>query len=270
MVAIESVQLRDKTFMRVDKYPMSGINPATSRFEDMGIKYLFTLYMVSDNGSNIQLASCVLLDNGVIERFGVHRDFYGKGYGTMLINYVKAFASAKGYTSLKIYATPLIKVLRFFSNRGFNLLKEVTYNNETMKECELPIEKQKKPIEMMSYRNGHNPQLVDKINLIGNDPTRKPLFHSIVKFLANSYEEECNENICICGEITDEVVEQYSYDILTNVFDDKDLETIISYCRIDCWLGQDKERFKDLDEVIAHFNKRFHDTDIRVDDFFKK
>lgn len=258
MVAIDSIQLRDNLFIRVDKYPHSGINPKTNRYEDMGILYLFTLFTKIDNpNSNLQVASCVLYDNALVTRFGVHCDHYGKGYGTILINYVKAFASTKGYTSLKMYITPLTKLMMFFEKRGFKLLENETINGKLLVRAEMPLESSQEPKEVMSYRNGHNHHLVDKINWIGNDPTRKPMLHSILKFLAIEYGDECRQDACINGEITDDVIEQYGYDILTNVCDDRDLKTIISYCRIDSLLPQDKERFSNVDEIINHFNKPF-------------
>lgn len=258
MVAIESVQLRENLFMRVDKYPYGGINPTTHTFEDLGVQHLFSLYEETPSG-NILVANCILRDDRVMERFGVHRDFYGKGYGTMLIDYVKAFAKTKGYASIIAYIEPLASIMQFFSKRGFkfNIFGKVTINNKTLVKAEIPIEKRTEPIEMMSYRNGHNPSLVDKINWIGNDEVRKPLFLAILKFLAESYGNECRENACFKGEVTDDIIEQYGYDILTNVLDDTDLETIISHCRIGHMIAGDDNRFKSNEEVIKHFNQKF-------------
>ena len=262
MVAIESMQLRDNLFIRVDKYPYSGINPETKKFEDMGIFYLFTLYTKIDTpNSNLQLASCMLRDDSVLEHFGVHCDYYGKGYGTILLDYIKAFASTKGYTSLKMFITPLANLMIFFKKRGFTLKDNVAKNNKSLIEIEITLEPQPTLKEIMSYRNGHDSSLVDKINWIGNDPVRKPMLTSILKFLANQSADECRIDAGLEGEITDDVVEMYGYDILTQFCDDKDLETIISYCRIDCPLAKDKERYKSIDEVISHFNQKFPHED---------
>lgn len=261
MVAIESMQLRDNLFIRVDKYPYSGVNPKTNVYEDMGIKYLFSLYLKIENPtSNILVAQCTLRNDCLVERFGVHHEHYGKGYATILIDYVKAFASTKGYSSLKMYITPMTDVMEFFKRKGFDLLENVTINGKLLVEAEMTLEPKQELVEMMSYRNGHDSSLVDKINWIGNDPVRKPMLYSILKFLANQNANECQLDAGIEGEITDEVIELYGYDILTQFCDDKDLETIISYCRIDCPLAQDKERYKDIDEIINHFNQKFpHD-----------
>lgn len=258
MVAIESMQLRDNLFIRVDKYPYSGVNPTTKKFEDMGMRYLFTLFTKINNpNTNIQVASCILYDDSVLERFGVHQDFYGKGYGTILLDYIKSFASTKGYTSLKMYITPSTKRMMFFKKRGFTLLENETINGKLMVKAEVLLESKPQLKEMMSYRNGHDSSLVDKINWIGNDPVRKPMLTSILKFLANQSADECRMDTGLEGEITDEVIEMYGYDILTQFCDDNDLETIISYCRIDCPLAKDKERYGNIDEVIAHFNQKF-------------
>ncbi len=93
---------------------------------------------------------------------------------------------------------------------------------------------------IMSYNNGHNKELVDKIHIIGNDPQKIDRLYNILTFLANDYKDEVIEYVLDdeWGEyykenpLTYSEVSNHSYEILTNVCDDNDLETIISYCRL--------------------------------------
>lgn len=106
--------------------------------------------------------------------------------------------------------------------------------------------------QVMSYHNAHNKELVDKINWIANDPVRKSMLNKVIKFLIDSYSDECE----IIGYDTDD---QWSF--LTDICDDADLETIISYCRINSMLPNDSKIFKSSDEIIQHFSKPFPTND---------
>lgn len=99
--------------------------------------------------------------------------------------------------------------------------------------------------QIMDYNNGHSKNLVDKINWIANDPVRKTLFDNVLSFLGSVYSDEYDYN------------EDDKWGFLTNVCDDTDLETIITHCRIETFLPNDNERFKNCDELVKHYSKPF-------------
>ena len=121
----------------------------------------------------------------------------------------------------------------------------------------------------MGYHNGHDADLVDKIHLIANNEARKPMFYSILTFLAKQYADEVFPLIDrdelmqpwfvpSAEDINMMLVMNYSYEILSYVLDDKDLETIISFCRINEFLPNDYPHFHGLEELEEYFSQKLH------------
>lgn len=88
---------------------------------------------------------------------------------------------------------------------------------------------------VMSEDNGHNPDLVNDINLLHAQDDKSGLFTDILTLLAcRDIDELVEKNILPEGEnITPEFVKASATDILTHVCDDQDLQTILNYCRFD-------------------------------------
>lgn len=80
-------------------------------------------------------------------------------------------------------------------------------------------------IEIMDGTNGHNSNLVEKINTCYQ--VRKDSFRAIVKLLADRDKDEFET----CDPKTADI-ETLCFEYCQHVADDKDLETIISYCRL--------------------------------------
>lgn len=107
----------------------------------------------------------------------------------------------------------------------------------------------------MSYYNGHDKELVDKINLIGNHPTRKFFLSKILYFLTNAYNSEVENLFGVKGPYTQKFVDTFSYEILTHICDDNDLLTIISFCRINHLIKDDIKYHKNREDLIKYFNQ---------------
>lgn len=88
---------------------------------------------------------------------------------------------------------------------------------------------------IISPNNSHDKSLVEKINLIAFDANYMKDFHAIIHFLIARYIDEVKkllpkirerETLFGLGNI-----KPYITDILTHIYDDEDLKTIIHYCR---------------------------------------
>lgn len=86
---------------------------------------------------------------------------------------------------------------------------------------------------IMNADNGHDPELVNNINLLHTQTDKSGLFTDILTLLAcRDIDELIERNILPEGEnITPELVNASATDILTHVCDDQDLQTILNYCR---------------------------------------
>lgn len=80
-------------------------------------------------------------------------------------------------------------------------------------------------IEIMDGTNGHDSNLVEKINKCYQ--VRRDSFRAIVKFLADRDEDDFET----CDPKTADI-ETLCFEYCQHVADDTDLETIISYCRL--------------------------------------
>ena len=117
------------------------------------------------------------------------------------------------------------------------------------------VKKRSEIVCMMSYNNGHNPNLVDKINLIATIPNRLKLLYDILIFLANTYSDELEGIFGYQIVINKSNICNYSYTILTDICDDVDLNTIISYCRTETLIGGDNANgFNNHYDVKDYFN----------------
>lgn len=95
---------------------------------------------------------------------------------------------------------------------------------------------------IMNNTNGHNPDLVEKINNLYNNPKKKECFYTIIQALMyrdgeeiidkgittekNFYYSSCDWH----GEFY-RYAELFAHDYLMHVADDRDLEIIINFCR---------------------------------------
>lgn len=83
--------------------------------------------------------------------------------------------------------------------------------------------------DIMSYHNGHNKKLVDKLNELWDEEINRFNFSLIVKSLYTMYLEECyDKNICRLP-FSDPHYGDFLWEFLTNVCDDLDLERIIQF-----------------------------------------
>lgn len=83
--------------------------------------------------------------------------------------------------------------------------------------------------DIMSYHNGHNEKLVDKLNELWDEEVNRFNISLIVKSLYTMYLEECyDKNICRLP-LGDPHYGDFLWEFLTNVCDDLDLETIIQF-----------------------------------------
>ena len=83
--------------------------------------------------------------------------------------------------------------------------------------------------DIMSYHNGHNSVLVDKLNELWGEEINRFNFSLIVKSLYTMYSDECyDKNICRLP-FSDPHYGDFLWEFLTNVCDDLDLETIIQF-----------------------------------------
>lgn len=86
---------------------------------------------------------------------------------------------------------------------------------------------------IMDTDNGHNPELVNNINLLHSQTDKQGLFTDILTLIAcRDIDELIERGILPEGEnITPEFVNVSAKDILTHVCDDQDLQAILNYCR---------------------------------------
>lgn len=83
--------------------------------------------------------------------------------------------------------------------------------------------------DIMSYHNGHNRILVDKLNELWLDKKNHNNFGIIISALYVKYREECDDKGIHIVEQYDKFYEDFVWDFLTDVCDDCDLETIIKF-----------------------------------------
>ena len=83
--------------------------------------------------------------------------------------------------------------------------------------------------DIMSYHNGHNRILVDKLNELWLDKKNHNNFGIIISALYVKYREECDDKDIHIVEQYDKFYEDFVWDFLTDVCDDCDLETIIKF-----------------------------------------
>lgn len=132
--------------------------------------------------------------------------------------------NVKSITLSKIY-----KVDAETSEEAFNYVKEQIstfckrHNDVLLKNHIILVN------NIMSYNNGHNKQLVDKLNELWYDEKNRNNFHLILATLYTKYKEECEEKNINIYDINNKFYEDFVWDILTNVCDDVDLETIIKF-----------------------------------------
>lgn len=88
---------------------------------------------------------------------------------------------------------------------------------------------------VMNTDNGHNPDLVNDINLLYTQDSKRGLFTDILTLITcRDIDELVEKGILPEGEnITPEFVSASDTDILTRICDDQDLQTILAYCRFD-------------------------------------
>lgn len=123
----------------------------------------------------------------------------------------------------------------------FNYIKIYNVVSRTLNESKIE-EIKVETLDVMSEFNGHDESLVRKIrDMVNkainarNDCGIMTRFYTILTNLANDYIDKVNEKIVkeniTLPDITKEFVKKYSYEILTEVCDNNDLKTILSYCR---------------------------------------
>lgn len=83
--------------------------------------------------------------------------------------------------------------------------------------------------DIMSYHNGHNSVLVDKLNELWLDKKNHNNFEIIFYALYTKYQEECDDKGIRIVNRHNKFYEDFVWDFLTNVCDDCDLETIIKF-----------------------------------------
>lgn len=82
---------------------------------------------------------------------------------------------------------------------------------------------------IMSYHNGHNSVLVDKLNELWDEEINRFNISLIVESLYTMYSDECyDKNICRLP-FSDPHYGDFLWEFLTNVCDDLDLQTIIQF-----------------------------------------
>lgn len=84
--------------------------------------------------------------------------------------------------------------------------------------------------QIMHTYNHHNKTLVDKVNKCYRN--KNELFWEILNLMAVRDTKEIRDIIGVEEEINREFVETRATDILTHVFDDKDLNCIVEFCRV--------------------------------------
>lgn len=89
------------------------------------------------------------------------------------------------------------------------------------------------PADIMLTANGHDPELVKKINDLHSHKGYHTEFYEILTLIATrDLNEIVEKGILPEGEnLTEELVETVATDILTQVCDDEDLQTILGYCK---------------------------------------
>lgn len=83
--------------------------------------------------------------------------------------------------------------------------------------------------DIMSYYNGHNNDLVDKLNELWLDKKNHNNFGIIISALYVKYQEECDKKDIHFVEQYDKFYDCFVWNFLSNVCDDCDLETIIKF-----------------------------------------
>lgn len=86
---------------------------------------------------------------------------------------------------------------------------------------------------VMNTDNGHNPDLVNDINLLHTQDSKSGLFTDILTLIAcRDIDELIEKGILAEGEnITPKFINAFATDILTRICDDQDLQTVLAYCR---------------------------------------
>lgn len=89
------------------------------------------------------------------------------------------------------------------------------------------------PAYIMTATNGHDPELVKKINQLHSNEGYHTEFYEILTLIATrDLNELVEKGILPEGEnLTEELIKATASDILTNVCDDEDLQTILGYCK---------------------------------------
>ncbi len=129
----------------------------------------------------------------------------------------------------EITLTKVFKVDAETTERAFEYVKEqiscfCKRNNKTILTNHIVLMQ-----DIMSYHNGHNRILVDKLNELWLDKKNHNNFGIIISALYVKYIEECDDKGIHIVEQYDKFYEDFVWDFLTDVCDDCDLETIIKF-----------------------------------------
>lgn len=108
----------------------------------------------------------------------------------------------------------------------------------TLKECDLTksnlreiVEFFSKNINIIDAYNGHNPELVEKINKAWNDPKYTDRFGVILLALLTRDQKEYEDTFNTDAKLTRDYAIDHAHEIMEGVGDDWDLETILSFIR---------------------------------------
>lgn len=133
------------------------------------------------------------------------------------------------------YDNEKLNVLVDASNTGLVLHGE---DYLTLKECDLNEKNLAeivaffgKNINIIDAYNGHNPELVEKINKAWNDPKYVDRFGVILLALLTRDQKEYEDTFNTVAKLTRDYAIDHAHEIMEGVGDDWDLETILSFIR---------------------------------------